>query len=507
MNKTPQRIVKPMTPGERNLRIKIDKNRATELRLLKEMSRPKIIISQLPDHSKPGGFYSGQAKDRHLYIQKSKSTRSIVARSPVLTSSRNKLITCQKPEQQSCQTPMLDDSIPSWLQSRPDFQETVKYLKHQQEYRVPEILQINHHNRSQEDKQLLLNYLQTIQFFKILPYEAVCETANRLIKESYKRNERIIRKGDLADGLVLIYKGSASVIIDGVLVAAKGAGDVVGENALDYRMPRSADVVASSDCIVFKLMSEDYEAAILHSKQKEKQGILEFFLSMGLFQGWSSIKLTRLGALINIKTFEAGENLYKRNDPCTSLYMIKEGKVNVYTYVPIEQSNKWPTSVNEWKIHQVNREYLVKIAKLGPGQYFGDFEIVKHCNRLLKTVTKTKCVLIELNKSHVFEHFTEADLEVLKDMSYTNVPELKDLQSKLIQDINTKSVCKNALMDALKINFSNLQGRDLQVNPKVKKLKNWFAGYKNRQAKSGKDLNNKLVFENSRNISVRKSKN
>ena len=496
-----------MTPGERNLRIKIDKNKATELRLLKEMSRPKIIISQLPDHTKPGSYYLSQAKDRYQYIQKSKSTRSIISKSPVLTSSRKKLLTNQKPEQQSFQNPALDDSIPSWLQSRPDFQETVKYLKHQQEHRIPEILQINYHNRTQEDSQLLINYLQKIQFFKILPFEAVCETANRLIKESYKKNEKIIRKGDLADGLVLIFKGNAGVIIDGVLVAAKGPGDVVGENALDYRMPRSADVVASNDCIVFKLKSDDYEAAILHSKQKEKQGILDFFQTMGLFQGWSTIKLTRLSALINIKTFEAGENLYKRNDPCTSLYFVKEGKVNAYTYVPIEQSNKWPISVNEWKIHQVNREYLVKIAKLEPGHYFGDVEILKHCNRLLKTVTKTKCVLLELNKSHVFEHFVEADLQNLKEMSYTKIPELKDLQSKLIQDINTKSTCKNALMDAMKINLASLQGRELQVNPKIKKLKNWLVGYKNRQFKSAKDLNNKLVFENSRNISVRKSKN
>lgn len=506
MNRSSVRIVKPMTPGERNLRIRIEKSKATELRLLKEMSRPKIIISKIPEDTKSTSYYLSVAKKRYETIQQSKSTRSITSKSPVPVSSRCKLKTLNKVNKTHNEYQNQDESIPTWLQSRPDFQETVKILKHQQEVRILQVLEINYHFRNTEDKKIITDYLHTITFFKPLGYEVICEVGNRLIKESYKEHEKIIRKGDMADGLILIYKGSANVVIDGVLVALKGPGDVVGDNALNYRMPRSADVIAISDCIIFKLLREDYEAAILNVKKQEKQEIFDFLQTILLFQGWSNLKLMRISAMMNVKKVKAEENLYKRNDPCTSLYFIKEGKVNVYTYVPIEQSNKWPVSINEWKIHQVNREYLVKIAKLTPGQYFGEYEILNHCNRVLKTVSTTDCVLLELNKSHVFEFFSENELNTLKSMTYVKIPDLKELQMNLLKDIDNRITSKKALMDALKINFSSLHGRDSLGDPKVKKIKNWLRGSKNRQSKSVKDLNNKIVFENSRNISVKKSR-
>lgn len=503
MNNTPIKVTKPMTPAERNLRMQIEKSKATEIRLLREMSRPKILIEKVPDGIKPTSYYLEMAKQKYNHLQACKSSRSVSAKSSKIStsSSRNKLLVLPKSESKSHEMTKIDDSIPDWLQSRADFQETVKAYKVEQEQRIPQVLEINYHGRSAEDKKLIVNYLMTIQFFSALPVEVVAETSNRLIKQEFKEGKKIIRKGDLSDGMIIIYKGTANVVIDGILIAVKYPGDVVGETSLDFRMPRSADVVASTPCIIFKLLSEDYEAAVLTTKRQEKQINCEFLKSMSLFQSWSSLKLMRLSALLNVKVLQEKSTIYKRNDPTLSMYFIKEGKVDIYAYVSMTQSNKWPVSSTEWDHKKVNREYITKIAGLKQGQFFGDLEITKGSNRVLKAVTSKKCVLLELNKDHVLDHFNEYELETLKTLSYSKVPELKDLQNKILNEIDMRASRENALLDALKVTLQSNEGREFIMDPKVKKLNGWIAGYKARKTFSSKNLKNKIVFEN---ISVSK---
>jgi CRP-like cAMP-binding protein len=508
MNNTPVKITKPMTPAERNLRMQIEQSKATEIRLLKEMSRPKILIEKVPEGVKPTSYYLEMAKQKYQNIQASKSTRSVSVKSSKISgnSSKSKLLSAVKCDSKSQEQTKLDDSIPEWLHSRADFQETVKAYKIEQEQRILQILGINYHGRSGDDKKLIVNYLMTIQFFSALPLEVLIETSNRLIKQEYQTGQKIIRKGDLSDGMIIIYRGVANVVIDGILIAVKHPGDVVGDTSLDFRMPRSADVIANTDCIIFKLLSEDYEAAVLNTKRQEKLKNSEFLKSMMLFQNWSSLKLMRLSALLNVKIFKEKSTIFKRNDPSLSIFFIKEGKVDVFAYVSMTQANKWPVSANEWDYKRVNREYLTKIAEISEGQYFGEQEVIKGTSRVLKAVTTKKCIILELNKEHVFEHFNENELESLSMLSFTKVPELKKLQEKILNEIDSRASRENALLDALKVNLNSNDGRLFVADGKVKKLNGWITGYKARKAFSAKNLKNKVVFENISVLKIEKNK-
>ena len=505
---SPIKRKKIVTPAERNFCIRLDKSKAAENRLKKEISRKKIMIDQIPSVLRPPKLYIAEAKKRYLSIQESKSTRSVLSNDTKLNSSTNRSrVSPLKQDTPHIEGPLrLNEFIPEWLLQRPDFREACKAMELEEKERIPYILDVHPYSRSEEDKKLMLNYLQSIKFFGGLPESVIAETGNKLIKQKYSKDQYIIRKGETADCLIIIYKGSSSVILDGIKVAFQSERDVVGENALDSRVPRTADVVAEEDTTVFKLLKDDYETAILNLKRREKNKNIELLKSIGFFENWSSLKLLRISALMNYKNFTRGAVIYERNNVSNMLYFIKEGTVDIMAYVPLEHHNRWPTSANEWKTHTINREYLVKIASLGPGKYFGELELKDKGKRTMKAIAKTPVSCLMLNKDNFFDNFSEAEINLLVTMSFIKVPSLKDLQEKVLSQISLKHSKENALLDALKVSFVNLEGRESILDPQTKKLNPWLYNYKNRRISSSQSIKQRIVFETSRNTSVGKIK-
>ena len=493
-----------MTPAKRNFRIKVEKKIASEVRLLKESSRPKIIVKEFTEHPKPSSYYLDKAKQRFNSLKESKSSRLVFSASNryTLNSSRSRFNSRPKFFKEANSKNTVESIIPNWLQARTDFQESVRNMKANNEKRIPFIVEMEYQTRSAGDKEILREYLKTVKFFEKFPSQVIIDTSNRLIKQEFKENTFIVRKGDDTDSLIIFFQGNARVLVDGQIVAYKHPGDVVGDTSLYHRMPRTGDVIADSKCIVFKLLREDYEAAILQIKKEEKRANFEFLSSIPIFKDWKHIKLLRLSNLLNVKQLNSDSTIYKRGDASASMFFIKHGTVNVYAYVPFKQSNKWPVSVNVWRIRQVNKEYLVKIGKLKAGQFFGEVEILKSINRTMKSVTKTECVLLELNKDQLFENLTSSELNTLSLSCYTESCDEGALTQKLNNKITSKVSTENALLDALKADYSSLQGRDSLLDPKLKKISGWLKGYKTRRTESSKSFNKKVVFENSRNLSV-----
>jgi CRP/FNR family transcriptional regulator, cyclic AMP receptor protein len=83
------------------------------------------------------------------------------------------------------------------------------------------------------------------------------EEANRLAafatETSVAEGQILMKQGDFSVELIGIEEGTADVIRDGTKIATLKAGDLIGEMGLLERQPRSADVIATSPMVVFKL--------------------------------------------------------------------------------------------------------------------------------------------------------------------------------------------------------------------------------------------------------------
>src|SRR5713226_186280 len=79
-------------------------------------------------------------------------------------------------------------------------------------------------------------------------FEGVPADTMALISEDmvgcFPTGAEIVREGDAAAGLIILLHGEARVISDGTYIAARTAGEIIGEQAILDRTQRSATVIA-----------------------------------------------------------------------------------------------------------------------------------------------------------------------------------------------------------------------------------------------------------------------
>ncbi|MES2676033.1 MAG: cyclic nucleotide-binding domain-containing protein [Pseudomonadota bacterium] len=80
----------------------------------------------------------------------------------------------------------------------------------------------------------------------------------------FNTGDTIIQQGDTADKVYTLLEGSADAVCDGIKVGEVHTGEIFGALAVFTRQPRSASVVATSDCMVLAVRKEEFVDLIDH---------------------------------------------------------------------------------------------------------------------------------------------------------------------------------------------------------------------------------------------------
>lgn len=109
-----------------------------------------------------------------------------------------------------------------------------------------------------------LSFLINASFFQAISEVGLCVLLNALRKNQVRAGERIIAQGEPGECLFLIQRGACVVFVemDGDMhrIARLKPGDVVGEMAVLTGEPRTANVDAETDMILWKLDREQFDA-------------------------------------------------------------------------------------------------------------------------------------------------------------------------------------------------------------------------------------------------------
>jgi CRP-like cAMP-binding protein len=97
------------------------------------------------------------------------------------------------------------------------------------------------------------NRLTAITIFSHLSDEEAKRLAAFATETSAAEGQILMKQGDYSVELIAIEEGTADVIRDGKKVASLKKGDLIGEIGLFERLPRNADVIATSPMRLLKL--------------------------------------------------------------------------------------------------------------------------------------------------------------------------------------------------------------------------------------------------------------
>ena len=115
-----------------------------------------------------------------------------------------------------------------------------------------------------------------------------------------------------------------------------GDGFTFGEIALIKKTTRNATIKAKKLCKLATINKSDYNKIIKELEEKRLQKILKQFKeNYPLFEYWTLNHLIRLMNCFSNKYLFPGDYLFKQNEKSDSIYIIKSGKFEIYSYVSL----------------------------------------------------------------------------------------------------------------------------------------------------------------------------
>jgi putative ABC transport system ATP-binding protein len=125
------------------------------------------------------------------------------------------------------------------------------------------------------DSLIICEFLRTMEMFKHLTPTEITNTAEKMKRRRYAKNDIIIREGEPGNELFLIGQGSVDVLrrTDGEdrRVTTLGVGDFFGEQALIADEPRNSTCIAAAEVEVYALGGSDFRQALEESKSFKDQ--------------------------------------------------------------------------------------------------------------------------------------------------------------------------------------------------------------------------------------------
>lgn len=377
--------------------------------------------------------------------------------------------------------------------------------------KIKSLLEIPPKKRGDKTCLELMNLTKDLKVFeniaRSIEHQNICSSITLV---TCKPNDIVIRQGDLGDCLYYILHGlvtiQLSIQIDTgiqdknqIVIVEKNIGElrdgeIFGELALLYNIPRTASVIALTDTSLIKIDKMPFTKYLKNVFEGQLQDQIEFLQICPIFNKMPKELLIKLGIRSVIKKFATGQIILKNDTKSDSIFVIRRGTVKVIKEILfIKNENKIRkkrlrrnrSQILDYEDYtnrqQLENEKVLELLALGPSE-----EDMREDNFIKKSITleilkigdifpsyyssnelyldvqfesDNPCELIELDISHIKEIIPETfefikkyskpypSEEFLRRFHYYNESWLrykKDLKYSILADsLNKNTVKKN----------------------------------------------------------------
>lgn len=181
-------------------------------------------------------------------------------------------------------------------------------------------------------------------------------------------------------GLFMLEEGKAAAYINGVngpcvngsVKEYNEAGESFGELALLYNAPRKATVKAESDCIMWAINRDTFNATVKEAAVKKRDMHRAFLKSVEVLHDLSDFDIDKVSDAIKEQHYSEGDVIIKQGDIGMELFILEEGTCDAA------------------KDGTVVKNYATK-------EYFGELALLSEAPRAASVIATSacKCLIIE----------------------------------------------------------------------------------------------------------------
>ena len=179
----------------------------------------------------------------------------------------------------------------------------------------------------------IVGLLRKLEWFSVLPERDLKRLYQRGRHRAFPRYSAIIREGASCDALHILLHGQLKFVSASQSTVIKNAGAFFGESALVARaQPMDAAVYAETDCFVLQLSRSNVEGLSVDADLFDLRSRVasQLLVEAHFFRYLTKDQLGGVARLMDIATLSSGEHVFHEGDPGTALYVLSQGRVEVY---------------------------------------------------------------------------------------------------------------------------------------------------------------------------------
>eukprot|EP00966_Prymnesium_polylepis_P286495 6618250-Prymnesium_polylepis.1 len=230
----------------------------------------------------------------------------------------------------------------------------------------------------------VLEALMAHALFKSMSQDALGDVVGLMQRHTYTEGELVIQEGDHGDNFYVLVSGECDAVksdsitlkerVVGTLHANEADKRCFGELSLIYAKPRSASIVARSQCTIFALSRRHFRNAQRQVRSTDVLGVLR---KVSVLESLHLNQLKELKKLVTEQDFDDGDTVVQKGEIGDSLFVIMSGNALV-------THDDGPNGDSGASI------------ELQECSYFGERALLKSepRNATVKAVGKLKCFLL-----------------------------------------------------------------------------------------------------------------
>lgn len=276
-------------------------------------------------------------------------------------------------------------------------------------------------------------FLEKILFCSGIDFEKTPEVLDLFEEVHIPKGEFIIKQGDEACEVFLVYEGKLSVNIEKdqqtTHLADLQSGDIFGEEAVFLKEKRSANVVADIDSIVLKLNEKDFYWIInrYNSSQDYVSSVISKRIKQNiarkvLFSEFKDVEEKAFNEIFGDLVFielEKGDYVYEKNQPVNGVYFLVYGQLKECIY------SEDSADVIECDLQQ--------------GRIFGDFDFFDRTIRS-SSVFAQKSSFVVMLKTSTFNFFKKKSDVFFNEISTRFIKNTKTIYKKNLNNKPSKII-------------------------------------------------------------------
>ena len=242
--------------------------------------------------------------------------------------------------------------------------------------------------------------LKNTEVFSSLGEPQLLQLAGAMRQVSVVPGDAVFHAGEPGDSFYIVEKGTCNIVDSrGDVIATCGPGKCFGEMALLSNRPRGATVVAASDSgAPLLLLRGDVDTFHKHlGSLNDMKNIwkLEKLQKVPLLADLTRDDLSAICDCFVGRTYQSGDVVFREGDEGDDFFIIEAGYCSVVkAFSPLAGSHK-------------------EVARLGPGQSFGERALLRRDPRTATVRAATDLKVLVLSHDDFFKHLTTPVLELL----------------------------------------------------------------------------------------------